>query len=89
MENKIFTARRGRLSSDLSEEGGKAVVVVLTPAFKRMVMTLRTLHAHTEEQLSHIFQLLFRLLHTFVPRYRRIGDHRAGRRQEFADQLII
>ena len=35
----------------MTEERDELVIVVLAPAFKRMMMTLSTLHSHAEEEL--------------------------------------
>ena len=52
-------------------------------------MALSTLHAHAEEQLSHIFKLLLGLFDSFVPRHRRIRDHGARGREQFSHHLIV
>ena len=81
MKDHVLTTRRGRLSPDLAEKGRQAVIVVLTPAFKGMMMALCTLHTHTQKQLRHIFLLLLRFTHSLVPGHWWIGDDRSRRRQ--------
>ena len=43
----------------------------------------------TQEQLCHVLELRFRPLHFAIPAYRRVLDFLAGRRQDFADELIV
>ena len=74
-------AMRGRLAPDLAEERGEAVVVLLAPLLERMMMALRALHAHAEEELRHVLELLLRLLHALIPSDRRVRhDRRRSRR---------
>jgi hypothetical protein len=49
MEDQIFATRVRGFTANLSEEGGKTVVVILTPSLKGMMMALRALHSDTEK----------------------------------------
>ena len=52
-------------------------------------MALSALHPYAQKELSHIFQLLFRVFDSFVPGDRRIGDHGPGSSQKFADHFVV
>src|SRR3954466_7476820 len=61
----------GRLTANLREERGKAVVVVHRPAVERMVMALGTLNPHAHKYLGHVFRNLEPvLLHLVIVRGR-------------------
>ena len=77
MENHILAVGGGGPAADLAEERGKTVVIRLAPALERVMMTLRTVHAHAEEKLRHVFQLLLGILGSLVPGNRRILHHGA------------
>ena len=88
MKNRVAHFRRRRLPADLREERREAVIVVLTPFLKRVMVALRTLHPHAEEKLRGIFKLLLRLLHLAIPAGGRILLHAARRRDHFAHEFV-
>ena len=63
---------RCRFAADLREERREAVVVVLAPLLERMMVALRALQPHAEEELRGVFELLLRLLHLAIPGDRRV-----------------
>ena len=60
-EDELFVGVTCRLATDSDERGTDAVVVILGPAFERMVVALRTLNANAEEQLSGRFGRVLRI----------------------------
>jgi hypothetical protein len=57
VENEILAGDGGRLAADLAEERGEVIILRLRPALEGMMMALRALHAHAEEELRHVFEL--------------------------------
>ena len=49
VKDHVLAPRRRWLPSDTAEEGPETVIVVLAPAFERMMMALRALHSHAEK----------------------------------------
>ncbi|MCS1407922.1 MAG: hypothetical protein M2R45_01085 [Verrucomicrobia subdivision 3 bacterium] len=62
VEDDVFTGARSRGSTDSREERREAVVVVLTPFFKGMMVTLSTLESNAEEELGSVFDLFVEFL---------------------------
>ena len=89
VEDHFFTGKGRGLAADVAEEGGEAVVVLLAPLLKGVVMALRTLHAGAEEELGDVFHLLLHFFDLTIPgnwgiliKITRGGD-------DFAHELIV
>jgi len=48
-----FRVRESTLAADAGKDGGQPVIVALAPAFKGMVVALRTLNTHAEKRLGN------------------------------------
>ena len=76
-------------SSHLSEERGKTVIVLLTPAFEGMVVALCAAHANAKEELRNVLQLLFGGLYLVVPSDGWVRDGVPCGGEKFANHLVI
>ena len=77
------------LAADPAEERGHAVVVVLAPLLKRMMVAAGTLNSQTQEQLGNVFDLLVRLVDFSIPGDRGIIVGISRRGQDFSHKLVI
>ena len=59
--------RAGGFVADLGEERGQAVVILLAPFFKGVMVALSALQPHPEEQLGRVFEFGLRFAHALVP----------------------
>ena len=70
------------------EPRGHAVVVVLRPALERVVVALRALHPHAEEQLGRRLGEALRVLGDAVVVGRRVGERVAAGGEQLAHDLV-
>ena len=56
IEDDLFPIVFAALPSNLGEECGEVVIIVLGPAVERMVVALGALNAHPHEDLRHVFR---------------------------------
>ena len=77
------------LAADAAEERRQAVVIVLTPLFKRVVVATGTLDSQTQEQLRHVFDLLIGLIDFAIPRDGRIVVGVARRGDDFPYKQVV
>src|SRR5436190_10946111 len=73
----------------LTEEGGEAVVILLTPFFERVVMALRALQSHAEEKLRGVLQFRLRLAHVVIPGDGRIVFNVTRSAQQLAHEPVV
>ena len=82
-------ARIGRsFATDLTEERGKGIVIVLGPLVKRMVVTLGALNPHAHENLSYVLGDFQAITFDLVIISRWIDESSAGRGKQLTDDLI-
>ena len=85
-----FLARiTARLAADRGEEGAEAVVILLAPFLKRMMVALGALHAGAEEQLRGILHLRLHGLHLAIPCGGGVLAHVPGGGEYGAGKLIV
>jgi hypothetical protein len=76
------------LLADLGEEGGEAVVVFLAPFLVWVMVALRTLQTHAEEDLGHVLKLFLTLVHGAKPGDCRIVTDLTSCGYDATDKLI-
>ena len=85
-----FLARiTARLAADRGEEGAEAVVILLAPFLKRMMVALGALHAGAEEQLRGVLHLRLHGLHLAIPCGGGVLAHVPGGGEYGAGKLIV
>ena len=89
VEDEVLTGDGGGFAADLAEEGGHLIILGLRPALEGMVMALRTLHAHAQEELRHILDLCGGFFDAFIPSNGWIRNDGAGAGEDLADELVV
>ena len=87
-ENHLIVRQAGFLSAHSSECCGRTVVIILSPFFERMIVTLCALDADTHKQLSGRFCCVNFITAGFPISRRRVLLSRAGCREKIASELI-
>jgi hypothetical protein len=64
--------RKSPFASHASEDGRKSVVIVLSPTFGGMVMTLSALNSYSQESLRHRLHVIWRRTHASIPNCGRV-----------------
>ena len=89
VKDDLFERLLAFLPSERGEERREAIVILLTPLFERMVVTLCALQADAGKKLRHILELLLRFLHRTVPRDRGIRRYTPGSGDQFPNPLGV
>ena len=76
-------------SIHLGEEGRQVVVLVLRPAFERMVMALVAVEARGQEQVRRVLHQRFGRAQRFVIRCGRVSFRRAAGGEDLAGELVV
>ena len=76
------------LPADLREEGGKPVIIVLSPALERVIVALGALDSHAEEKLGGRLDGRLRVAADPIVVRRGIAKRRALGGQQGADKLV-
>ncbi len=84
-----FLTRFDLLALDAIKERAQSVVVVLRPAFVRMIVALRALDADTHEKLRGGFGTIARVLGRTVEIRGRCRERAALRHDEGADESLV
>src|SRR5207244_13455099 len=92
--DRLLAARDGGrdarpLPPDPPEERGEAVEVVLAPHLERVVVALRTVEPHAEEELAHHRGQLVRLPAVAVEHRGPVGPGAAAGGDDLADELVV
>src|SRR5439155_16571413 len=79
----------GGFVADLREKRGQAVVILLAPFLKRVMVTLGALQSHSEEKLRRVLEFGLRFANALVPDDRGIILEVARGSEDIAHEPVV